>query len=77
MWAARLVTDRDDRIDCVSDPVSEVTVDDRGINLIGVRGGDVVLPKLSDGSRGLGTYMVLRTSRASLRPRTLRDTVFC
>lgn len=70
--AVREVIEREERIDWVSEAVSEAAVD-LGVCLIGVRGGEEWTSK----SGGLGIYIVFRTWLASLRPLVFRETVFC
>lgn len=49
--------EREERIDWVSEAVSEAAVDDLGVGLIGVRGGEEWMSK----SGGLGINIVFRT----------------
>src|SRR5437588_13106399 len=72
----RLVTDREDLVDRVSDPASDATAELLGVNFIGVRGGDEGRPSTGSGV-GFGINMVFLTSRASRRPLFLLETVFC
>lgn len=55
--AVREVMEREERIDWVSEAVSEAAVDDLGMGLIGVRGGEEWTSK----SGGLGINTVFRT----------------